>query len=118
MRLIPFRQLGVKLSSRGLTRAVKDKLNLTAVNIPNLKEAQDRRDIPFVLRYYSAAVDFYIKGYDGAEMFYGFKIVRANRRYAGWGYFSRWELFNVMPLDLDYYYEPVTLVDIIEKHGL
>jgi hypothetical protein len=118
MRLISFRQLGVTLSSRSLTRAMKDKLNLTAANIPNLKEAQDRRDFPFSLRYYSAAVDFYIKGYDGGEMFFGFKVVSANRRYAGWNYFSRWELFNVMPLDLDYYYEPVTLGDIIEKHGL
>jgi hypothetical protein len=107
MRLIPFRQLGVTLSSRSLTRAMKDKLNMTAVNIPNLKEAQGGLDVPFILHYYSTGVDFYIKWYDGGETFYGFKVVRANRRYAGLGYFSRWELFNVMPLKLDYYFEPV-----------
>jgi hypothetical protein len=118
MRLIPFRQLHVMLSSRGMTLAMKDKLNLTAASIPNLKEAQSGLDVPFILRYYSAGVDYYIKGYDGGEMFYGFKVVSANRRDAGWGCFSRWELFNVMPLKLDYYYEPVTLGDIIEKHGL
>jgi hypothetical protein len=117
MRLIPFSQLQVTISSKELMHSMADKLNELAEAVPRLRETYENIDAKIALHYFYGSTDFYVLEFDGDDLFFGYMILSGDFEMSEYGYQVRSELFDAMPLlNLDYHFEQVTVAEIKKNY--
>ncbi|KAB2913527.1 MAG: hypothetical protein F9K23_17025 [Bacteroidetes bacterium] len=73
------------------------------------------------LHYFFGGSDWYINGFDGEDLLYGFAVLNGDWESAEYGYTSLEELLSIKKgfstVELDFYWQPVEIKQIIKNEG-
>jgi len=76
---------------------------------PRIKETDKMKEHPAVFHYFFGETDIYICEYDRKEVMFGYSILNGDLDCSEWGYISLPDITCITALNIDYYFEEITI---------